>query len=84
MESRKGKAMLSRRSGPLAGSSLKRTNTGFSGRRGITLLACVHLQGGQNKATEDKGHLEVLAKDLFILHQVFRLRVAVDIVKNFS
>ena len=49
---------------------------------GITLLACVHWQGGLKKATEVAGHLEVLAKDLIILHQVFSLRAAGDIVKN--
>ena len=49
------------------------------------LLACVHPQGSPNEATEVQGHLEVLAKDLFILHQVFCLgiRTAEGIVKNF-
>ena len=42
----------------------------------------MHPQGSQNEATKDKGHLEVLAKDLIILHQVFRLRAAGNIVKN--
>ena len=65
--------------------SLKRNNTGLSVvGEGITLLACVHWQGGLKKATEVAGHLEVLAKDLIILHQVFSLRAAGDIVKNLS
>ena len=42
----------------------------------------MHPQGSLREATEDQGHLEVLAKDLIILHQVFRLRAAEDIVKN--
>ena len=64
--------------------NLKRVKLGYLVGGGITLLACIHPQGSLREATEDQGHLEVLAKDLSILHQVFRLRAAVDIVKNFS
>ena len=42
----------------------------------------MHPQGSQNEATEDKGHLEVLAKDLIVHLQVFRLCAVGDIVKN--
>ena len=42
----------------------------------------MHHQGSLRKATKVHGHLEVLAKDLSILHQVFRLRAMGDIVKN--
>ena len=44
--------------------------------------ACVHWQGGLKKATEVAGYLEVLAKDLLILHQVFRVRATGNIVKT--
>ena len=65
--------------------NLKRVKLGYLVGGGITLLACVHPQGSLREATEDQGHLKVLAKDLFILHQVFRLgiRTTVDIMKNF-
>ena len=50
---------------------------------GLTLpSARVHHRGSQKEATEGDGHLEVLAKDLNILHLVFSLRAARDIVKN--
>ena len=42
----------------------------------------MHPQSSLREATEDKGHLEVQAKDLIELHQVFRLCAAGNIVEN--
>ena len=50
---------------------------------GITYPSACALEAAQNKATEVSRHLEVLAEDLIIHHQVFCLRAAGDIVEQF-
>ena len=50
---------------------------------GITYPSACALEAAQNKATEVSRHLEVLAEDLIIHHQVFSLHAAGDIVEQF-
>ena len=48
---------------------------------GVTYPSACALEAAQNKATEVSRHLEVLAEDLIIHHQVLSLRAAGDILE---
>ena len=61
--------------------SLKRTKLGFWGGGNLFLARCT-LKVAIVEATKDKGDLEVVAKDLDALPQVFCLRAEEDISEN--
>ena len=76
--------MLSRWSGPLARSSLKRTKLGFSMvGRWITLPSKVHPQKvAIDEATKEEGDLEVVANNLDVHPKVSGLRASGDIIEQ--